>query len=1038
MKTKNKSLFAWFGRTVAVSLVPLMLVACATDSSKNNKDSVVNQDPPSFSTDPSSGNVITGTSVIKIAFNESVSGVSTTNVVLKDADGNTVTMDHTAPTSGNTYTFDPNPNLASGTYQLSVGYGTSITDGDGQAATPATIVFEVNDARTTAKLALEAGGLSPSVVTAADNATAAVTNNLLSVIPAAMNAGIAAASTSADKTAVISSLMATVKGAASLTTTADRTITRITDTANFDLLLNQISDIFTALSVAGTLTSAELQTAVTTITNSLTSAGADSDQLAAMETTFNNAITADIAASTGLAADYTTAVTTAVAASPSASTATGQTYTLTTSQDSFTGNTAADTFNATDTTLTAFDTIDGAAGTDTLNFTNIGSGGYGGFATAVVSGVENLIVKSASGAVPIDASGWTGLSSVIVQQTGTKAAITVTTKAPTVTISGGTTVAIYDNQTTDTLTSVSLSGNSGNAAIASGALTSLTVADTTAGADAVVTAAAGTRALSVNLDTVTGGSLIADNETTALTVTVSGGAASAIELHAKNAATVAIAASDNLTISDLNFAQSNSSKTSLTITGSAPLVSITDTTPTDDNLTSINAAGASGTIDLDAFTLNTDTAYTGSAGIDTIKVGATTAAIALGAGNDNLTLTLGAASLTTGTIDGGDGDDILNMNADNASNASLSDNISNFEYLVVTDDTDNYTINLANLDNITNVTFNAAGLAANAKTISGVISGSTLTFVNNQADNTTISVANASTGTADVLNLVASSSIARTFGDDASNFVRVQNVETINITTDDTATTPTGIQHTFSLVADNMTTLNVSGDAGIDLDNLTGSISFTSKLTSINTSGVTTGVVKITTQANDNVTFVGGDTATVISMAAITSSGNTSSVTTGAGADNVTGGAGVDTISTGAGNDNITAGAGADVITAGAGNDWIYGGAGADTMTGGADNDTFYFGAVTDSTSSASDTITDFGTYDIIDLSAFTTDNGSYTGTITGTLVVWASNGASEAKMDSTGAVYVDVDGNGSLTSADIVFKITGAPTLDNATNFRF
>jgi S-layer protein len=311
-----------------------------------------------------------------------------------------------------------------------------------------------------------------------------------------------------------------------------------------------------------------------------------------------------------------------------------------------------------------------------------------------------------------------------------------------------------------------------------------------------------------------------------------------------------------------------------------------------------------------------------------------------------------------------------------------------------------------------------------------VISGSTLTFVDDQADNTTISVANASTGTADVLNLViSSSSSGLTLGDDSSNFVRVQNVETINITTDDTATTPTGIQHTLSLVADNMTTLNVSGDAGIDLDNLTGSISFTSKQTSINTSGEPTGVVKITTQADDNVTFTGGDTATVISMAAITSSGNTSSVTTGAGADNVTGGAGVDTISTGAGNDNITAGAGADVITAGAGNDWIYGGAGADTMTGGADNDTFYYSAASDSTGSNADTIVDLGPDDKIDLSDIlgSVDNGSYTGEQTGD-ITW--NGTYPEAVLKDGILYIST--TFTAKSAEMKIILSSTTNLDN------
>jgi len=36
MKTKKKSLFGWFGRTVAVGLVPLTLVACNTDSKEGD------------------------------------------------------------------------------------------------------------------------------------------------------------------------------------------------------------------------------------------------------------------------------------------------------------------------------------------------------------------------------------------------------------------------------------------------------------------------------------------------------------------------------------------------------------------------------------------------------------------------------------------------------------------------------------------------------------------------------------------------------------------------------------------------------------------------------------------------------------------------------------------------------------------------------------------------------------------------------------------------------------------------------------------
>ena len=72
-------------------------------------------------------------------------------------------------------------------------------------------------------------------------------------------------------------------------------------------------------------------------------------------------------------------------------------------------------------------------------------------------------------------------------------------------------------------------------------------------------------------------------------------------------------------------------------------------------------------------------------------------------------------------------------------------------------------------------------------------------------------------------------------------------------------------------------------------------------------------------------------------------------VSTGAGADTITGGEGSDTItSTGGanvvvgadGNDNITTGSGGDSVTGGAGNDTIAVGAGADSVGGGAGNDT--------------------------------------------------------------------------------------------------
>nr|CRH06909.1 Conserved protein of unknown function [Include 22 repeats of Haemolysin-type calcium-binding region] M2 protein [Candidatus Magnetococcus massalia] len=79
----------------------------------------------------------------------------------------------------------------------------------------------------------------------------------------------------------------------------------------------------------------------------------------------------------------------------------------------------------------------------------------------------------------------------------------------------------------------------------------------------------------------------------------------------------------------------------------------------------------------------------------------------------------------------------------------------------------------------------------------------------------------------------------------------------------------------------------------------------------------------------------------------LSSSGDT--ITTGTGADTITGNAGDDMITSGSGADVITgdngadvvyAGAGADTVTGGIGNDMIFGGGGNDTLTGNSDDDT--------------------------------------------------------------------------------------------------
>jgi len=337
-------------------------------------------------------------------------------------------------------------------------------------------------------------------------------------------------------------------------------------------------------------------------------------------------------------------------------------------------------------------------------------------------------------------------------------------------------------------------------------------------------------------------------------------------------------------------------------------------------------------------------------------------------------------------------------------------------------------------------------------------------------------VANATAGGADEVNLIAASSSALSFGqalgpnvDNQSSRVTIPNVETVNLTFDDTATTASGFQNTIILNADNMSTLTVTGDAGVNLDNL--SSGSNTKLTSINTSGVTAGYVFITTVADDNLTFTGGNTYTRIDASSVTASTatvtKTVSITTGAGNDGITGtasvdiidsGAGNDNITTaggndvitlGAGNDNVTAGADNDTITGGAGNDWIFGGAGKDTMTGGADNDTFIYTTKTESSSAndSVDTITDFGTYDKIDLSDLFANASNFTGVVPvehgfrsvvtdSADMAFANDNKTRAYLNSTnGKLYIDTDGDG---SQDMLIQLTGVTTLDNATNFKW
>ncbi|MDB5873253.1 MAG: hypothetical protein JWQ07_2695 [Ramlibacter sp.] len=304
---------------------------------------------------------------------------------------------------------------------------------------------------------------------------------------------------------------------------------------------------------------------------------------------------------------------------------------------------------------------------------------------------------------------------------------------------------------------------------------------------------------------------------------------------------------------------------------------------------------------------------------------------------------------------------------------------------------------------------------AGTATVTGLHSGSTIESDLADTGKLTLSLANAS-GSNDMLTLKLDAAGSADF-----KTIDAPGVETLNIISTTTSATPAAVTNTLALSTTAHTTLNVTGNAALDL-----SPGWAIALMSVKT------VSAASFNAGLHV-YLYGNT-------------NDLTINVGNGADIVVAGFGNDTITTGAGDDIIFAGRASDVVDAGPGNDWIRGGPARDVMTGGTGSDTFaYVFAYESSVDTGVDLINDFQAGaggDILDFHDLTHGAGSFAGNANGYNAVLASlaHGAVKAVLDtSTSTLYLDVDASGTLDGTnDIAIQLAGISSGLAAANFIF
>jgi len=476
----------------------------------------------------------------------------------------------------------------------------------------------------------------------------------------------------------------------------------------------------------------------------------------------------------------------------------GTTFELTTNEDSgaaFTGTDKDDTFDAPAKMLTAVltntlqnvDNLNGGGGTDTLNVTLAETVAV---ATALTS-IETINVRFANKTAGLDLSNATGVTSVNVAGSTTVGTVTELGTISTLSVKNQTQNIGFDDSTATTL-----------------ALTFDTVGNFTTPTQVLVDLGATAASKATVLNIMSTNSNVEILDTKGADVATS--------------ATIAATGTNSIELSD-----GDASITTLTVTGTGSVALNNTTLAALKTLTATdNSGGVAAEVDATAVTVNT------GAGSDFIEYTAAldaTAKVALAGGSD--TFMLGAASAKGALVDGGAGADTDTLAITNGAwlDANAKATYLSFENLEIGGGTGKYT--MSNLTTLTSVTVGAA--LTGASDILDAAAGTTLTVNSYRADlnlgkNLTYDLKD-DTALTDTVSLTLNGDDSKANSTDdgeitVTSFV-ADGIETFNIVSSisniDSDKKVTDYEHIITAMdGDAVTTINVSGNAALDLSGL--------------------------------------------------------------------------------------------------------------------------------------------------------------------------------------------------------------------------